>query len=139
MDTLLAKLCCRAVVGTLLVATSCSRPVPPDAVPGTYVMNHGRAADTLVVRAGGTYVRRYAAPGQPLAIDSGTWHVDSLAGEQMLGFDRFATRWEAETPFASDRDTVPVLWLVSAKRDARRGVRLVVNDDLDWAYIRSDQ
>ena len=100
-------------------------------------MNDGRAADTLVVRTGGTYVRRYVAPGQPLVIDSGTWSLDTLSGEQMLGFHKFPTRWEAETPFASDRDTVPVLWLVRAKRDIRGGVRLVVDDDLDWAYVRS--
>jgi hypothetical protein len=127
----------RALIAAALLVTSSCRGVPPDAVPGTYVMNHGRASDTLVVRAGGTYIRRYAAPGQPPAIDSGTWSVDTASRGQMLGFDRFPTRWDAETPFASDRDTVRGLWLTIAHRDVRGRVRLVVDDDLDWAYVRS--
>ena len=133
----LTKLSRRTLLAAALVASSCRRSVPPDAVPGTYVMNHGRAGDTLLVRAGGTYVRRYTAPGQPLAIDSGTWSVDTLLNDGMLGFNSFLTRWDAEVPFASGRDIFRGLWLTIAQRDFRGSVRLIVDDDLDWAYVRS--
>jgi hypothetical protein len=119
----------------LLVTAACARSVPPEEVPGTYVMNRGKAADTLVVRADRMYVRRYAAPGRPMAIDSGTWSPDHVGSSPMLGFQGFPMRWEVETS-PDGRDTARVLWLVSAQRDARGGVRLLVDEDLDWAYIR---
>jgi hypothetical protein len=63
--------------------------------------------------------------------------VGTASGHDMLEFNRFPTRWDAETPFASNRDTVRGLWMTIAQRDVRGRVRLVVDDDQDWAYVRS--
>src|SRR6185503_13015572 len=57
-----------------ILALGCGAlPITDREIPGTYVMNLGRAADTLFVDPGGTYRRVYRAPDQPVTIDSGSW------------------------------------------------------------------
>jgi hypothetical protein len=130
----------RGILAAALTAfgVGCGRPARPAEVPGTYVMDGGRAADTLVVRPGGTYLRRYAAPGRAPVTDSGTWSVVTGAGAGDLAFQGFVPSWRAETfPGPSEPGGGRGhLWFVAPKRGAGGGVRLPVNDDLGWAYVR---
>ena len=71
----------------------CEARARPEEVPGTYVMNRGRAADTLLVRPSGTYVRRHVAPGGALVVDSGSWSIEQTTGEQRVAFEGFPARW----------------------------------------------
>jgi hypothetical protein len=100
-------------------------------------MNQGRAADTLVVRADGSYWRRYVAPGQAPVTDSGRWAVERVTGEALIGFENFAPRWQSETfPGVPGLPGARGLWPVAAERTLAGTVKLPVNDDLGWAYIR---
>ena len=117
-------------------AVACTRAVPPEEASGTYVMNRGRAADTLVVHAGGTYVRRYAAPGRVVVTDSGRWSIDHIGRERVIGFAAFTPRWRSET-FPGAAPPAVGWWPVQPERAALGGeVRLPVSDDLGWAYVR---
>ena len=122
----------------VLASAACGRRARPDEVPGTYVMNRGRAADTLVVRPGGTYLRRYVAPGGAPATDSGAWSVDTATGEGRIVFEGFVARWRGEVfPGLPDPGGGRGgLWAVAAERPPGGGVRLPVNDDVGWAYVR---
>src|SRR4051812_49949639 len=81
----------------VLVATACAAwPIDERAIPGTYVMNRGRAADTLMVGSHGRYRRVYALQGEPVAIDSGTWTYDTYHGDVVVRFSSFWQRWQNE-------------------------------------------
>ena len=101
---------------------------------GVYVMNRGGAADTLLVREGGTYVRRYAAPGRPVIAYSGRWTVDTVGSRRVVRFAAFAPRWRAESA-AVERQLVG-WWPVRPERTARGTVRLPVDEEQGWAYVR---
>jgi len=122
----------------LLVAACSAWPINPRDVPGTYVMNRGRAADTLIVLQQGRYRRVYRMPGQPVSIDSGTWSVDRSRRQMVIKFAALWPRWRAETEASSLRRSplAPVAWSVELTRTLGGRVKFFVDEDLDWAYVR---
>lgn len=123
-----------ASVLAALLLSSCAGPVHLKDVPGTYVMDHGRAADTLTVRPDGHYARVYLAPGHRAAIDTGTWTVDTTQGQLAISFTRFVARWRAETFPTAPQNAG--LWVVEPIRTRGGTLRLTVDDDLGWAYVQ---
>jgi hypothetical protein len=132
---------------TMLLAVACSEvPIDFRDVPGTYVMNHGRAADTLFVQAHGRYRRIYAMPGENIAVDSGTWSVDSIYDVDrkrfhvLAAFAAFPRRWLAETEAAlvrrSPRFLLPESWPAVPERTLTGRIQFVVDPDLEWSYVR---
>jgi hypothetical protein len=122
----------------LLVAACSAWPINPRDVPGTYVMNRGRAADTLIVLQPGRYRRVYRMPGQPVIVDYGTWSVDRSRHQMVIKFATLWARWRAETEASSLRRSplAPVAWSVQPTRTLNGRVKLLVDEDLDWAYVR---
>ena len=125
----------RALPVTAVILASCSVPASLDWVPGTYVMNRGRAADTLVVRANHSYERRYAMPGAAAVIDHGAWSVDTIEEHRYVTFEPFVARWKAET---DPTGTAPTsgFWPVQPERTMTGAIVLNVNSDLGWEYRR---
>lgn len=122
-----------------IVTVACTRPAPPEAVPGTYVMNRGQAADTLVVLVDGRYWRRYVPPVGAAAVDTGRWEYDTMPGDApRVSFARFPVRWQAETfpPDTTWRIGPPGWWPPEVEQTWRGQVRLPVDSDLGWAYER---
>lgn len=125
----------RALPLTAVILAACTVPASLDSVPGMYVMNRGRAADTLVVRANHTYERRYALPGSAAVIDHGAWSVDTIETDTYVTFERFVARWEAETD-PSGRAPQRAFWPVQPERTMSGAIVLTVNSDLGWEYRR---
>lgn len=131
----------RAVLATLVVvlAVACSElPINPRDVPGTYVMNRGRAADTLIVLPQGRYRRVYAMPGQPVVIDSGTWSIGRSGHQMVVKFGALSPRWETETEASARRRSPPLAsasWSTEPTRTLSGKMKLWVDEFLDWAYI----
>jgi hypothetical protein len=128
--------------GLLLLVAACSEfPINPREVPGTYVMNRGRAADTLMLQQDEhrrLYRRVYRMPGQPLVIDSGTWSVDRSRRPMVVRLTTIWPRWRAETEASTLRRSplTPVIWSAEPTRTLSGRIRLWVDEDLDWAYVR---
>jgi len=119
-----------------LALAACTQRADLRDVPGTYVMNRGRAADTLIVGTDRHYRRVYIAPGQAAVIDSGTWSVDTVGDQILVTFEHFAPRWRAETDAGPELRLVIGYWPVEPERTLGGAIRLVVDPDVDWAYVQ---
>lgn len=123
----------------LLTIAGCSLfPIGPRDVPGTYVMNRGRAADSLIVLPGGRYRRVYAMPGQPVVIESGAWTVDPSRRPAVVTFESLWPRWrnETEASWLSRSPLAPANWRAELTRTFTGRIKWWVDEDLDWAYVR---
>ena len=122
--------------GILLVAiTACDVGIDARELTGLYVMNKGQAADSLVVRNDSTYRRVYASPNSPIVVDTRRWSAVNRDGTLQLELSNFPSRWRAET-FPSVQLSTPGWFLVAPTRRFGASVRLVVDPDLGWAYVR---
>jgi hypothetical protein len=97
-------------------------------------MDRGRAADTLVVREDGTYRHRYVTSSATAVTDSGRWSINTLDGDRLITFAQFTPRWRTESSPSEARPTG--WWPVQAERTLGGTVRLPVDDDFGWAYVR---
>jgi hypothetical protein len=130
----------RALLAALpLLATAClAWPVSPRDVPGTYVMNRGRAADTLIVLPQGRYRRAYHLPGQPAVVDSGAWAINGSRRPMVVTFFGMWMRWRSETEASTllRSPLVPAVWSMEPTRTFNGRMKFLVDEDLDWAYVR---
>ena len=108
-----------------IVGLGCSRRAAPEDLPGTYVMNRGRAADTLVLEPDGRYIRRYVAPRTAPVTDTGTWSIESVTGEGRLALEGFPARWQVETSPEAGDGTRRGLWAVTAERSLSGSIRCI--------------
>jgi hypothetical protein len=123
----------------LVVVAACSEwPISARDIPGTYVMNRGRAADTLILLQHGRYRHIYRMPGQRVAIDSGTWLVTQSGHQIVVRFSALWQRWRNETDFSYvlRAPLTPVSWSVEPSRTVSGRMRLDAEEALDWAYVR---
>ena len=127
------------VLVLLLVAAACSEwPVGAGELPGTYVMNRGRAADTLILEREGHYRRVYAMPDKPVVIDTGRWTVETFHDEVYVAFASFWQRWRAESDMGALR-RFPIAagpWRAPPERTLSGRIQLAVDPDLEWAYAQ---
>jgi hypothetical protein len=129
----------RVLAALLLAAAACSSwPIGPRDLPGTYVMNRGQAADTLVLLEQGTYRRVYRRSGDSPVIDTGTWSVDTVHKELVVTLQGFWQRWRAETEMGVMRRTVLTsgTWRAPLERTLSGSIKLIVDSDVEWAYVR---
>jgi hypothetical protein len=101
-------------------------------------MNRGHAADTLFIRADGRYRRVYRMPGQAVVTDNGTWARDTLHGDVVFTFTPFWAHWRGETDPSSlpRRPVIPESWTARPTRTFTGRLQLVVDEDLEWSYLR---
>jgi hypothetical protein len=128
-----------ARLAALIVVAACSEwPISARDVPGTYVMNRGRAADTLIVLPHGRYRHIYAMPGQRVVIDSGTWLVNQAPHQVAVRFSTLWARWRNETDGSYLRRSLltPMSWSVEVSRTLSGRIRMYADENLDWAYVR---
>jgi predicted GH43/DUF377 family glycosyl hydrolase len=129
----------RRAVLLLFVTAACSEwPIHERDVAGTYVLNRGQAADTLMVGPEGRYRRVYAMPGQPVAVDTGRWTLETYHGDLVVRFSPFLQRWLAETNPSGLRRAplLPGTWLAPPHRTLTGRIQLVVDEDLAMVYVR---
>ena len=117
-----------------VVIAACSRPATKDEALGVDAMNNGKGHDTLIVYPNGVYARRYAVPGAPIVVDSGRWSWDSIKSERVLTFENFIPRWNDEL-YPPTR-AAPVNWRTRPERRLGGTIRIPVEGDLGWAYVR---
>lgn len=124
-----------ATLTTLTVLAGCSRLVDnPQAQRGTYVLEGGSAADTLVLREDGRYVRRCPSGGGTRVEEGGTWEVDRSSGEPRVVLSDFQPTWQGNR--APGTSAIRGYWSTYAKR--KRGGRIILEADEvhDIAYVR---
>jgi hypothetical protein len=127
----------QAFVAILSIAVlACGRPVSNTDLPGLYVLDHGRAADSLWVYSDSHYVQRYGHPGTSVIADSSRWTVDSVGGKRLITFEGFVHYSRPER--SPTLDTVRGFWPVKPERSRSGAIILPVDSDLDWAYRRVD-
>jgi hypothetical protein len=115
-------------------AVGCNTVADPNDVPGTYVMNLGKARDTLTVYPDSSYRRVYVSPGARAVVDIGRWGVRRVDNKTFIDFSDFTTRWRVET-FPGDPPKTGT-WSVAAERNVNDDLLLGVDDDMGWAYIQ---
>jgi hypothetical protein len=118
----------------LVVIAGCSRPATPREAVGAYAMNKGKARDTLVIYANGTYSRRYAVFGAPIVVDSGRWTWDPIKTEHVLTLEKFVPRWNDE--LYPPTQATPGFWPAEPERKFDGTVIIPVETHLGWAYVR---
>lgn len=119
-----------------LFVTACSVQARPADVPGTYVMNKGRAADTLWIKPGGTYAHLYRYPGEAPILRRGSWTPASMPGLGAIEVDDFIMHSRRES-FPSAVPTQGGIWPAPVERSPLTGaVFIPVDDDSGWTYER---
>jgi hypothetical protein len=68
----------RAVILFLAMSAmiGCSKSVPAEKVPGTYVASYPFGRETLILDRGGTFTQRVELEGEAVVTVSGTWKFD---------------------------------------------------------------
>jgi hypothetical protein len=121
---------------TLFAVIACGAEVAPAELPGLYVMNKGRAADSLWLRSDGRYVHQYMGPGHAAAVvDSGAWQVEHR-DELRVTLSNFVERSLVETWPVDKPSLQPTTWFTYTRRASSGRPSLVVDDDLGWAFVR---
>ena len=117
-----------------MLLVGCKQRLAHDDLVGTYRLNRPGAEDVLVLNGGGRYVHRFTPADGSTSADSSTWTLEEHDGEQRIVFSDFLMRAPKEDD--TTRTQVRGFWaaLVSPARSG--DVRLLVNDDLGWYYVR---
>jgi hypothetical protein len=130
----LAHLFALAIVMTMI---DCSRPIVSSELAGTYVMNHGHAADTLILHPDGQYRRIYVMPGRDPVIDAGKWEAETSAGELSVVLSGFVPRWRVEMDLpGTQMDAIPRGYTFVQAERAGGVIQFVVDPDDVWAYVQ---
>ena len=120
----------------MIFATGCSVEARPADVPGTYVMNRGRAADTLWLEPGGTYAHLYRYPGEAPILRHGSWTWGSTGDVAVVEVDDFIMLSTRES-FPDGIRSRGGIWPATIERSPFTGaVFIPVNDDTGWTYER---
>ena len=125
------KACVRLMpVLALFALGACEeRVVAPAEVPGVYVLASTIYGDTLELRSGGTYVRRYHGRGIE-ATDQGRWRLISTTNPARLSVDGFVDRVTAANfNISAMRGT----WLPIISHSSEN-VRILLNKDEELFY-----
>ena len=134
MQRHVAPLLALAIVTTV---TACARPVGSSELAGTYVMNRGHAADTLILRPDGQYRRIFVVPGRGPAIDAGKWETWGSGRELSIVLSDFVPRWRVEMgPPGTQMDSIPRGYSVLEPERTGGVIQFVVDPDYDWAYVQ---
>jgi hypothetical protein len=103
-------------------------------VVGTYKLNRGEESDIIEVRNDSTYVHTLRPRGGEVATESGKWTLEEHGGEQRVIFTHFLMRAPKEGLAGTAQ--VRGIWPATIGRNIRGRIRLTVNDDFGWYYVR---
>ena len=90
----------------LALTMSCSRSVPPETVPGTYVASYPFGTETLTLNSDGSFTHQIEIKGETPITTTGTWEFDSKESYVRLndflsvvdGFGHLKSDWRATKP-----------------------------------------
>jgi hypothetical protein len=118
--------------------SACSAPKDMNAVAGTYVMHQHWTADTLWLKANGTYVRSYHAKNEPLVKDTGRWFLSR--NHRLVALRDFPKRWAFVHDLMNDRKGVallqPTTLALTVERTRLGKLRLGWHSTFGWWYDR---
>lgn len=130
------------ILNAFVMVVACERPVSDTELPGLYVMNEGRAADTLWLRRDGRFVRRFVpniGGGAVASIDSGVWQMVRASDRPPELVVRGITPWWETEMWPAGTSRPPVqrtVWGAPVERAGGGRPSLAVDYDLGWAYVR---
>jgi len=103
-----SKTMLRGIIFFLAMSTmiGCSKSVPYEKVPGTYVASYPFGTETLTLNSDGSFTQRVEIKGEPPLMGSGTWKFDSKESYVRLndflsvvdGFGHLKSDWRTTKP-----------------------------------------
>ena len=140
-----ARILLTVLCGMAVMSQGCfAEPVTATDVVGSYKLNRGSAKDEIEVLAGGRYVHNYATKDRSVS-DTSTWSMGDYGGTRIL-FEQFrawsGSEWSGNPNYGSTIMTgepAPALYPALVRRSLSGEVQLVVNEDQDWKYVKSDK
>lgn len=122
--------------GLALFVAACDRTPRMGDVVGTYRLNRGDATDVIEIRDDSTYLHSVQSSRGDTIADSGKWTLEDTRGTWRVIFMDFLMR----APKEGQAGTLQVrgIWPATLGHDLRGRMRLTVNDDLGWYYVRED-
>jgi hypothetical protein len=118
--------------------SACSNaPVSKKEVVGSYSINKGSPKDEIEVFANGRYTHTYAPRGGAAVVDSGTWSLREYNGMRLF-FENFRS-WSRKSRYpnaVNGGEPPPALWPALVERSFSGELRLIVDSDQDWMYIK---
>lgn len=109
---------------------ACNRDIRFGDVLGSYALNKGDAIDVVELRADSTYSHEITPRAGSANVERGAWTLE----DRRIIFTDFLMRAPKEGEGGTPQ--VRGIWPASVDRDMRGRLRLVVNDDLGWYYVR---
>ena len=134
---------CRAIRACLGLsigaAVGCDRPIESAELTGTYVLEGVAASDTINVSSGHRYVHAFRAIDGAVVRDSGEWSFKQLDGTRLV-FHQFRQgvleRLDRRVSPVADSNEPANEWVALVERDLSGRLRIVVNADLGWSYVK---
>ena len=119
-------------------AVSCSLPRTMPELAGTYVMHKDYAADTLVLRADGRYVRWYRKGDIAAVVDSGAWVLSNHATAVALRDYKKRWRFVHDCMYSLECKelTQPATLALTIERSRWGTFRLGWHSGFGWWYSR---
>ena len=121
-------------VVVLALLSACRGQVRPEEVPGTYALNKGAAADTLVLGSRGSYTHLFVPLGQAAVRDTGSWKAEATPTGLRLTMSGFSMH--PRVPIDSQPPVVRGFWVVDIGRTLGGRLRLPVDEDIGVYYVR---
>lgn len=118
------------LLNSITIFSGCSGEIDIKTVIGNYVANHQKGTDTLELRPDGTYNYQYIFPDGGEIKISNKWEFNNSDGKPIITFHKFIFG----LPGYGSKD--PGFWIVEVKRTLTGDLRLVIDPDLNYYYIK---
>ena len=120
-----------------VIAGSCSLPVGPTDLTGTYEVSYDYGLETLLLKADGTYHQCFRDKNGVLTENDGKWEFtgkSSVFQNRLLLEDALVLyRLHGEPPSKVKK----MNWLIEPRKSIWGSVTLIFNEDLDLAYKKN--
>lgn len=118
-----------------MLCASCSPQVQTENVVGTYLSNHGHGVETLTLHPTGRYTLVHKEGGKIVLQNEGQWALEKDdRGNARLSFERYVFGYRDRDPFP---DGDPGYWLVTVDQTWSGKLKLPVDPDLGYAYVKA--
>ena len=129
----LEKLHVALILGMMSVSTGCSPTIERRALLGKYVANHGKGLDAIELKHDGSYVYFYRSSSGKEFRNAGRWTFYRQDNAPRITFNDFVFG------LGGYGGAKPGYWDVEIERSWRGELRLSLDPDLNYYYLKQNQ